>query len=119
MSPHIVLIVANPSISTNLRVPVGFWASELIHPYDAFAQAGCQVAIASPNGSTMECDSFSDRRDASGYSQDEATQLRANFLTKAPFSPHAVQDGNLITGQQQNSGTATAQLVLAEFGVAV
>jgi putative intracellular protease/amidase len=45
--------------------------------------------------------------------EDEAKKLGANFVTKEAFSPHAVRDGNLITGQQQNSGAETAKLVLA------
>jgi len=35
-----------------------------------------------------------------------------NFKVSAPFSSYAIQDGNLITGQQQNSGTAAAELVV-------
>lgn len=235
MSHHILLIVANPSISTTLGWPVGFWASELIHPYAEFTKAGCQVTISSPNGGKVEFDGYSDPRDASGYSkddtlsleyinrpefmqllentaeianlnmnnfdaivvcggqspmftfrqdkiliqlfcdfyatgkptaalchgtcvlleaklpdgssliqgktitgfanseedygdrvvgqkmmpfriEDEATKLGANFVTKEAFASHAVQDGNLITGQQQNSGAATAKLVLAKLG---
>ncbi len=34
------------------------------------------------------------------------------FKTSAPFSSHAIQDGNLITGQQQNSSSAVAELVV-------
>jgi putative intracellular protease/amidase len=235
MSHNILLIVANPSISTTLGWPVGFWASELIHPYAEFTKAGCQVTIASPYGGTVEFDGYSDPRDASGYSkddtlsldyisqpefmkllentpaianldlsnfdaivvcggqspmftfrqnqaliqlfsdfyatgkptaalchgtcvlleaklpdgtylikdktitgfanseedygdrvvgqkmmpfriEDEANKLGANFVTKEAFSSHAVQDGNLITGQQQNSGAETAQLILAALG---
>jgi putative intracellular protease/amidase len=55
MSKHILLIVANPSISTTLGGPVGFWASELIHPYDVFINAGCRVTIASPGCYTRYC----------------------------------------------------------------
>lgn len=44
--------------------------------------------------------------------EDEAKKLGAKFVTKPAFSPHAVQDKNLITGQQQNSGKAVAQLVI-------
>lgn len=236
MSKQILMIVANPSISTTLGVPVGFWASELIHPYDVFTKAGLQVVIASPQGGKVEFDNFSDPRDASGYSQDdtlsleyiqqpkfmqllentpeiaslnpddfdaivvcggqspmftfrqntvlvdlflkfyadnkpsaalchgtcllletklnngspliqgktitgfanseedyadhvvgqkimpfriedEAKKLGANFVTKEAFAPHAVRDGHLITGQQQNSGTETAKLVLDALGI--
>ena len=34
------------------------------------------------------------------------------FKTATPFSAYAIADGNLITGQQQNSSTATAKLVV-------
>jgi putative intracellular protease/amidase len=231
MSKQILMIVANPSISTTLGWPVGFWAAELIHPYDVFTKAGLSVTIASPKGGKVEFDSLSDPRDASGYSQDdtlsleyinqpefmqllentpditsinaadfdaivicggqspmftfrenrdladlfmqfytankpsaalchgtcllletklsdgtpliqgktitgfanseedyadqivgqkimpfriedEANKLGAKFITKPAFSSHALRDGNLITGQQQNSGTETAKLVL-------
>lgn len=230
------MIVANPAISTTLGWPVGFWAAELIHPYDLFVKAGLPVTIASPQGGKVEFDGLSDPRDASGYSkedtlsleyinqpefmqllentpaitdldpedfaaivvcggqspmftfrsnsalvdlfmqfyntqkpsaalchgtcllletklpngtpliqgktitgfanseedyadqvvgqkvmpfriEDEAKILGANFVTGAAFSAHAVQDGHLITGQQQNSGTATAQLVLAALNI--
>lgn len=46
--------------------------------------------------------------------EDEARNLpNSRFEVSAPFSPYAVQDGNLITGQQQNSGQAAAELVVA------
>ncbi len=34
------------------------------------------------------------------------------FKVADPFSAYAIQDGNLITGQQQNSGAAAARLVV-------
>lgn len=34
------------------------------------------------------------------------------FKVAAPFSSYAIADGNLITGQQQNSGAAAAELVV-------
>jgi putative intracellular protease/amidase len=48
--------------------------------------------------------------------EDEANKLGANFVTKEAFAAHAVQDGNLIMGQQQNSSAATTKLVLAALG---
>jgi len=45
--------------------------------------------------------------------------LGANFITQAPFPPHALRDGNLITGQQQNSGLETAKLVLEALGISL
>lgn len=48
--------------------------------------------------------------------EDEARKMpNSKFAVGAPFSAFAVQDGNLITGQQQNSGAAAAELVLAEL----
>lgn len=44
--------------------------------------------------------------------EDEANKLGAKFIAKPAFTPFAIQDKNLITGQQQNSGRAVAQLVL-------
>jgi len=75
MSKSILMIVANPSISTTLGWPVGFWAAELIHPYDIFIKAGFSVTIASPNGGKVEFDGLSDPRDASGYSKDDTLSL--------------------------------------------
>jgi putative intracellular protease/amidase len=45
--------------------------------------------------------------------EDEARKMpNSKFVVGAPFSAYAVRDGNLITGQQQNSGAAAAELVL-------
>jgi putative intracellular protease/amidase len=234
-SRHLLLVAANPARSTTLGWPVGFWASEVIHPYDAFVRAGHRVTLASPDGGRIEPDGYSDPRDPSGYSrddtlsldylgrpdfvalfdrtpavaalrpadydailvaggqspmftfrghaallaafraflaagkpsaalchgtcllldlkqddgspwirgrrmtgfanseedyadkavgqkimpfriEDEARRLGADFVAGPAFQPHAVQDGNLITGQQQHSGEATARLVLAALG---
>lgn len=80
---NILIIVANPAVSTTLGWPVGFWAAELIHPYDAFTKAGHRVTIASPQGGKVELDGFSDPRDASGYSRDDTLSLE--YLSKPDF----------------------------------
>lgn len=57
MNPkHILIGVANPAVSSTLGWPVGFWAAELIHPYDALIKAGHRVTIASPAGGKVEMD---------------------------------------------------------------
>jgi putative intracellular protease/amidase len=48
--------------------------------------------------------------------EDEARRLGANFVAAQAFRPHAVRDGNLITGQQQYSGRAAALLVIEALG---
>jgi putative intracellular protease/amidase len=50
--------------------------------------------------------------------EDEARSLEnTNFIVDSRFKPHAVRDGNLITGQQQYSGAAAARLLVQALGV--
>lgn len=45
--------------------------------------------------------------------EEEARKIDGtHFKVAAPFSSYAIADGNLVTGQQQNSGAAAAELVL-------
>jgi putative intracellular protease/amidase len=45
--------------------------------------------------------------------EDEAKKISGStFKVAAPFSSYAIQDGNLVTGQQQNSGAAAAEMVV-------
>ncbi|MCB0550155.1 MAG: type 1 glutamine amidotransferase domain-containing protein [Phaeodactylibacter sp.] len=49
--------------------------------------------------------------------EEEAKKIAGTtFKVAAPFSSYAIQDGNLITGQQQNSGAAAAELVVEQLG---
>ncbi len=65
---EILAVVANPSVSTTVGGPVGFWASELTHAYYEFVEHGYKVTIASPKGGRCTFDEFSDPRHPSGYS---------------------------------------------------
>jgi len=48
--------------------------------------------------------------------ESEAYKLQnTNFKVAEPFSSFAIEDGNLITGQQQNSGAAAASLVVEKL----
>lgn len=67
----VLLIVANPSTSPQTGWPVGFWWSEVTHPYLAFTEAGYEVEIRSPKGGALVADGYSDPEDASGYSADD------------------------------------------------
>ena len=40
-----------------------------------------------------------------------------NFVVASRFTPFALRDGNLVTGQQQYSGAAAARLVIEALGV--
>jgi putative intracellular protease/amidase len=45
--------------------------------------------------------------------EEEARKISGTtFKVAAPFSAYAIQDGNLITGQQQNSGAIAAEMVV-------
>ena len=46
----------------------------------------------------------------------EARKIQGTtFKVAAPFSSYAIADGNLITGQQQNSGAAAAEMVVEQL----
>ncbi|GAB4025233.1 type 1 glutamine amidotransferase domain-containing protein [Spirosoma gilvum] len=65
---RIAIVIANPAVSTTTNWPVGFWWSELTHPYYEFTEKGYEVEIFSPNGGKCEADAMSDPNDESGYS---------------------------------------------------
>lgn len=45
--------------------------------------------------------------------EEEASKISStNFKVAPAFTPFAIRDGNLITGQQQNSGSLVAELVI-------
>ena len=233
---RVLLVASNPTVSERTGWPIGFWWSELTHPYWELSRHGYRIDVASPDGGALEGDSWSDPRDKSGYSaddlislgfinspehaqliresrtlaeagdadydamlfvggqapmftffndervqelaasfyeagkvtavichatcmllktrlsdgrllvegktwtgfanseeryadeyvnqriqpfwiEDEAKQLDdTNFIVAGPFKPHAVRDGNLITGQQQHSAAAAASLIAEALG---
>ena len=75
--PHVLLVVANPTVATTLGWPVGFWAAELFHPYHEFAQKRYDITIASPDGGKVELDAMSDPRDPSKWSADDLISMGA------------------------------------------
>lgn len=66
---RIAIVIANPTTSTTTGWPVGFWWSELTHPYHVFSDVGYDVEIFSPLGGKCEADGMSDPNDTSGYSK--------------------------------------------------
>ena len=73
--PRVLMIVANPTVSTTTGWPVGFWAAELTHPFYAFQRVRYEVTIASPNGGKVELDALSDPRDESKWSADDLISM--------------------------------------------
>jgi putative intracellular protease/amidase len=68
---RVLIVVANPGVSTTLGWPVGFWAAELTHPYYELTERGVEVTIASPEGGRVEFDAYSDPRDPSQWSSED------------------------------------------------
>jgi putative intracellular protease/amidase len=233
---RVAIIASNPSVSKQTGWPIGFWWTELTHPYWEFTERGYMVDIYSPDGGKLEGDGLSDPRDKdklmaddlislgfilspehlalvenskpiaqlkisdydavlfiggegpmytfydddrvhelaaefykagkitgvlchgtclllkakvsgkllvtgktwTGFAnseekyadefigkrmqpfwiEDEARKLpNTNFIVSGRFKSHVVRDGNLITGQQQYSGTAVARLIIEALGV--
>jgi putative intracellular protease/amidase len=66
------------------------------------------------NSEEAFADKFVGKKIQPFWIEDEARKMaNTTFVVKPAFTPFALADGNLITGQQQNSGTAAARLVLA------
>lgn len=72
---RVAIVASNPSVSKQTGWPIGFWWSELTHPYWAFVQYGYTVDIYSPDGGKLEADSWSDPRDESKYSAHDLISL--------------------------------------------
>jgi putative intracellular protease/amidase len=72
---RVAIVIANPAVSTTTGWPVGFWWSELTHPWFAFRERGYIVEIVSPDGGKCEADALSDPRDPSGYSETDLISL--------------------------------------------
>lgn len=72
---RIAIVIANPTTSSTTGWPVGFWWSELTHPYYAFHEAGYEVEIFSLFGGKCEADAMSDPRDPSGYSASDLISM--------------------------------------------
>jgi putative intracellular protease/amidase len=70
------------------------------------------------NSEERFADDYVGRKIQPFWIEDEARKLEnTNFIVAGRFKPHAVRDGNLITGQQQYSGTAAARLIVEALGV--
>lgn len=72
---RVAIVISNPAISTSTGWPVGFWWSELTHPYYEFTEVGYRIEIFSPAGGKCEPDAMSDPRDPSGYSASDLVSM--------------------------------------------
>jgi putative intracellular protease/amidase len=81
---RVAIVLSNPAVSTTTEWPVGFWWSELTHPYYAFTEKGYEVGIFSPAGGKCEGDAMSDPRDPSGYSSSDLISM--GFISTASLA---------------------------------
>jgi putative intracellular protease/amidase len=54
--------LSNPAVSSTTGWPVGFWWSEVTHPYFKFTETGYEVELFSPRGDPCEADAMSGSR---------------------------------------------------------
>lgn len=119
---RVAIVVSNPSVSTTTGWPVGFWWSELTHPYFLFHEAGMNVDIFSPRGGTCTPDAMSDPRDPSGYSKTDlislgflsTPELAALIETTKPIESLIVNDYDalVVAGGQAPMFTFEAETTL-------
>jgi putative intracellular protease/amidase len=72
---RVVIVASNPAVSERTGSPIGFWWSELSHPYWELTEHGYRIDVASPDGGRLEADPWSDPRDESRYSADDLLSL--------------------------------------------
>lgn len=72
---RVAIVIANPAVSTTTGWNVGFWWSELTHPFYELTEKGYEVEIFSPDGGRCEADAMSDPRDQSGYSASDLISM--------------------------------------------
>ena len=75
---RIAIVISNPAVSTTTGWPVGFWWSELTHPYYVLTETGYEVEVFSPDGGKCEADAMSSPHDPSGYSASDL--VSAGFM---------------------------------------
>jgi putative intracellular protease/amidase len=72
---RVAIVLSNPAISTTTGWNVGFWWSELTHPYYELTEKGYEVEVFSPEGGKCDADAISDPRDPSGYAASDLISM--------------------------------------------
>lgn len=97
---RIAIVASNPSVSGQTGWPIGFWWSELTHPYWEFMEHGYKVDIYSPDGGKLVADNWSDPRDESRYS---AMDLISLGFISSPDHMKLVENSQPIARLQQSN----------------
>lgn len=83
------------TLSDGTKHPTGFWAEELVAPYNVFTEAGYDVVVATPKGVTPVVDESSLASDAAG-GEDEAAAMRRQIDEMDQLqSPLTIEDVDL------------------------
>src|SRR5262249_1321101 len=91
---QVAIVASNPAVSKQTGWPIGFWWSELTHPYWEFTEHGYKVDIYSPDGGKLKADDWSDPRDESKYSEHDLLSL--GFIS-SPQHAEVVEDSKPIS----------------------
>ena len=68
---RVAIVISNPAVSTTTGWPVGFWWSELTHPYFKLTEKGHDVEIFSYFGGKCEADAMSNPEDVSHWQAED------------------------------------------------
>jgi putative intracellular protease/amidase len=68
---RVAIVISNPGVSTTTGWPVGFWWSELTHPYFKFTEKGYEVEIFSYFGGRCVGDAMSNPEDPSKWQAED------------------------------------------------
>lgn len=119
---RMAIVIGNPAVSTTTGWPVGFWWSELTHPYYEFTERGYEVEVFSPRGGKCEADALSDPEDPSGYSSSDLITMGFKSMPRLaslvgntrPVSALEVDrfDGIVVTGGQSPMFTFSGETEL-------
>lgn len=123
---RVALVISNAATSSTTGWPVGFWWSELTHPFYEFTEKGYEVTVFSPDGGACAPDAMSDPRDPSGYSSSDlitmgfiaTPKLMGLVEATKPVRDLAVDDFDAIVvagGQAPMFTFATASELQAAF----
>jgi putative intracellular protease/amidase len=92
---RVAILASNPAVSPVTGWPIGFWWSELVHPYWELTEHGYEVDVYSPDGGPLTADQWSDPRDDSGYSAHDILSL--GFIS-SPAHAALVEESRSLAG---------------------
>ncbi|HRH59074.1 MAG TPA: type 1 glutamine amidotransferase domain-containing protein [Chitinophagaceae bacterium] len=80
---RVAIVISNPTVSTTSGWPVGFWWSELTHPYYKLTEKGHEAEIFSYFGGKCEGDAMSNPEDISQWQAEDV--ISRGYIHDANF----------------------------------